>query len=114
MGCNMEEAYTWNLAFQSARKKYGKKIRVPKSAVSGVPARFSQSILSLEMGANRVYRDQQATDSFQIREYDGYYTVQLDRHNPEEGNAVAHAVTDALPYTAVAVGLGAAVLGGSS
>lgn len=109
----MERATSWNAAFHMARQEYGRTIKVPKVAAGPVPPRFTKSTLSLPLGANAVYRDQRPTDSFQIREFDDHYTVQLDRHNPENGNAFKHAVTDALPYTLVAVGLGAAVIGGS-
>lgn len=96
-----------------AQQEYGKKVKISKAAAGTVPPQFTESPMSLNMGANQVYRDQQATDSFQIREYDDYYTVQLDKHNPEKGDAVKHAVTDALPYTLAAVGIGAMVFGGS-
>jgi len=89
------------------------KIKVPKTFVNGVPAQFTESALSLHLGANKVYRDQQPTNSFQIREFNDHYTVQLDRHNPEEGSAVAHAVTDALPYTVMIASLGVAFYGGN-
>lgn len=69
--------------------------------------------MSLNMGANKVYRDQKPTNSLQIREYDDFYTVEMDRHNPEEGNAIKHAVTDAGKYTLVAVVAGVAIFGGS-
>lgn len=98
-----------------AEQKYGKKVKLPKPSVRAVPPQFSQSSMSLHLGANQVYRDQRATDSFQIREYEDYYTVQLDRHNPEEGDAVKHAMTDAFAYTAVAgLGIGAVIFGGGS
>jgi len=108
----MEGAHSWNAAFHMARQEYGKKVKISKAAAGGLPSQFTKSPMSLHMGANKVYRDQQATDSFQIREYDDYYTVQMDRHNPDDGNAVKHAMTDALPYTLVAVGIGAMAFGG--
>jgi hypothetical protein len=60
-----------------------------------------------------VYRDQQETDSFQIREYEDEWTIELDHHNPEAGNAAAHAVRDAPKYTIVALGLAGAAIGSS-
>lgn len=104
-------AYSWSEAKCRARnEKYSTKIEVPKTAVYGVPSEFEQSALSLLNGANAVYRDQRPTDSFQIREFDTKYTIEMDRHNPETGNAVAHAVQDATAYTAVGVAvLGAAL-----
>lgn len=96
-----------------ARHEYGRKVKVPKATAGPIPPQFTESVISLPLGARKVYRDQRATNSLQIREYSNYYTVQLDRHNPDKGNAVKHALTDALPYTALAIGLGAAVLGGS-
>lgn len=109
----MEKASSWNVAFQMAQQEYGKKVKISKVAAGGVPRRFTESPLSLPMGANAVYRDQRPTDSFQIREYDDYYTVQLDRHNPDNGNAVKHAMTDALPYTIGAALVAGVALGGS-
>ena len=108
----MQKANSWNSAFHMAQQEYGKKVKISKVAAGRLPPQFTESPMSLPMGANEVYRDQRATDSFQIREYDDYYTVQMDRHNPDDGNAVKHAVTDALPYTLAAVGIGAMVLGG--
>jgi len=68
--------------------------------------------LSIEAGAEAVYRDQRETDSFQIREYEDKWTIELDRHNPETGNAIAHAVYDATKYTVAAVvAVGAVVIG---
>ena len=108
----MQEVRSWNAAFRAARQEYGKKVKIPKWAAGPLPPQFTESPLSLDMGANKVYRDQQATDSLQVREYDKHYTVQLDRHNPDDGSAAKHAVTDALPYTLAVVGIGAAVWGG--
>lgn len=108
----MERAHSWNTAFYMAQQEYGKKVKISKMAAGGLPPQFTESPISLYMGANKVYRDQRATDSFQIREYDDHYTVQMDRHNPDDGNAVKHAMTDALPYTLAAVGVGAMVFGG--
>lgn len=108
----MERAHSWNAAFHMAQQEYGKKVKISKMAAGGLPPQFTESPMSLHMGANKVYRDQRATDSFQIREYDDHYTVQMDRHNPDDGNAVKHAMTDALPYTLAAVGIGAMVFGG--
>ncbi|UVE50080.1 hypothetical protein KU306_14400 [Haloferax larsenii] len=109
----MQEAYSWNSAFRKARQEYNTKIKIPKAFAGGVPSQFTESPMSLPLGANEVYRDQRPTSSLQIREYDDHYTVEMDKHNPDEGSAVKHALTDALPYTALAVGLGFAVFGGS-
>jgi hypothetical protein len=109
----MQEAYSWNSAFHLARQEYNKKVKIPKRTVGAIPTQFTESPMSLPLGANVVYRDQRPTSSLQIREYDNHHTVEMDRHNPDEGSAVKHAVTDALPYTALAVGLGIAMFGGS-
>ncbi|SFC68106.1 hypothetical protein SAMN05444422_11475 [Halobiforma haloterrestris] len=104
-------ATSWHSAKRRARdQKYNTKVEVPKAFVAGVPPEFERSLLSLPNGAKAVYRDQEPTDSFQIREFDDHYTIEMDRHNPETGNAVAHAVQDAPAYTAV----GLAVLGGAA
>lgn len=108
----MQKADSWDSAFHMARQEYGKKVKISKVAAGRLPPQFTESPMSLPMGANEVYRDQRATDSFQIREYDDHYTVQMDRHNPDDGNAVKHAVTDAFPYTLAAVSIGAMVVGG--
>lgn len=109
----MERAHSWNAAFHMARQEYGKKIKLSKSTAGPIPAQFTESPMSLPLGAQAVYRDQRPTNSLQIREYDNHYTVQLDQHNPDEGNAVKHAVTDALPYTLGAIGASAMIFGGS-
>lgn len=77
-----------------------------------LPPGFERSRLSIRGPANAVYRDQRKTDSFQIREYDNKWTIELDRHNPETGNAVAHAITDAPGYTLAALAVGAVVSSG--
>lgn len=95
---------------RARNQKYNTKIDVPKAAVGGIPPEFDRSPppYSIKKNAIAVYRDQQPTDSFQIREYETKYTIEMDQHNPETGNPVAHAVHDATAYTAVAaVALGA-------
>lgn len=109
----MPEAHSWRGAFRAAGQAYGRTVTVPKAAVGPVPPRFEPSPLSLPLGASAVYRDDRPTDSFQVREYEDRYTVQLDRHNPDDGSAVRHALTDAAAYTlplAVAVAAGWVVL----
>ncbi|WP_232700808.1 hypothetical protein [Halobacterium wangiae] len=99
-------AYSWAEAKRLAREQgYGEKITVPKTAEFTLPPGFERSYWSIEAGAEAVYRDQQETDSFQIREYEDEWTIELDRHNPETGNAIAHAVYDAPKYTLAAVGI---------
>lgn len=110
---NRPTAASWPQAKRMARnREYNTKIEVPKRPVLGIPPEFERSVLSIPGLARAVYRDQQAKNSFQIREFDEKYTIELDRHNPEKGNAVAHAVYDAPVYTAGAIVLGAALLGG--
>ena len=72
------------------------------------PAPFPQS---LPNGAEKVYREDRATDSIQIRVYEDHVTLQLDQHNPKYSPA-KHAVYDATEYT-VATLLAASVLLGS-
>ena len=105
----MPERHSWRGAFRAAGEAYGKTVTVPKAAVGPLPSRFEPSPLSLSLGANAVYRDDRPTDSFQVRAYEDRYTVQLDRHNPDDGSAVRHAFTDAAAYT---VPLAAAVAAG--
>lgn len=106
-------ATSWSEAMRLAREqKYSTKIELPKEFAGPIPREFEQSALSIPNGATAVYRDQRAQDSYQIREYDDRYTIEMDQHNPEAGNAVAHAVVDAPLYTAAAiVGLGALLNG---
>lgn len=106
------KAHTWAQAKRLSEQEYGKKIKIPKTSEPRLPPEFEQSTLSINGGANAVYRDQQATDSFQIREYGDYWTIELDRHNPEQGNAVAHAFLDAPKYTLSALAAVGAVFGG--
>ncbi|MFC6723516.1 hypothetical protein ACFQE1_03745 [Halobium palmae] len=108
----MQEAHSWHSAFASARQSSGKKIRIGKEFAGPLPPQFTPSARSLRLGANEVYRDQQPTNSLQIREYDDHYTVQLDRHNPETGNLIQHALVDATAYTVGAAALGVALFGG--
>ncbi|UHQ98026.1 hypothetical protein HYG81_20615 (plasmid) [Natrinema zhouii] len=97
---------------RAAEQKYGTKIEVPMTAVIGVPANFELSKRSLPNGANAVYRDQRKTNSYQIRAFDDHYTIEMDQHNPETGNAVAHAGFDAPKYTAAGLAIvGAALIG---
>lgn len=94
------------------KQKYGTKIELPKGFAGPMPQRFEQSTLSILNRTTAVYRDQQARDSFQVREHDHHYTVEMDRHNPEEGNPVAHAVYDAPVYTAAGLTIVGAFLSG--
>lgn len=110
---NSNSAYSWREAKRLAREQgYGEKIELPKRSSPVLPPEFEQSRLSIRGSANAVYRDQRKTDSYQVREYDNKWTIELDRHNPETGNAVAHAITDAPGYT-LALVIGAAVFGAS-
>lgn len=59
--------------------------------------------MSIRAGANALYRDQSEEDSFQVREYDDHWTVEMDRYNPDEGPAVQHALMDAAKYTALSL-----------
>ncbi|QLH79812.1 hypothetical protein HZS55_22055 [Halosimplex rubrum] len=110
-----DRAYSWWKAKQLARKQgYGEKIEVPKTDEPSLPPEFERSALSISAGAQAVYRDQQKTDSFQVREYEGKWTIELDQHNPEAGNPLAHAVYDAPKYTAAAVVAVGAITSGLS
>ena len=105
-------AHSWTEAKRLSRKRgYGEKVTVPKASERTLPPEFERSYWSIKAGAEAVYRDQQETDSFQIREYEDEWTIELDRHNPETGNAVAHAVCDATEYTVAAVAVSVAVIG---
>ncbi|WP_455448215.1 hypothetical protein [Natrinema thermotolerans] len=104
-------AASWHEALRLAREqRYSTKIKLPQKLAGPLPRRFERSGLSIPNGATAVYRDQQAEDSFQVREFDDHYTVEMDRHNPEKGNAVAHAVYDATAYTAIGLAVAAAAL----
>lgn len=93
-------------------QKYGTKVTLSKTFAGPLPQRFETSAMSLPNGATGVYRDQQAKNSFQVREYDNKYTVEMDKHNPEKGNPAAHAIQDAPVYTAIGlVALGALLRG---
>lgn len=106
-----DRAHSWAEAKRLARQQgYGEKITVPKTSERRVPPEFERSAWSVRAGAEAVYRDQQETDSFQIREYEEKWTIELDHHNPETGNAIAHAVYDAPKYTLAAVGITSAAL----
>lgn len=96
-------AHSWPEAKRLANKhRYGTKVVVPKWSVGGLPREFEPSALSIRIQANAVYRDQRALDSFQIREFDDHWTIEMDQYNPEEGYAIQHAVADAPLYTLAA------------
>lgn len=65
------------------RAGYGKKKKVPKNKVGELPDRFEPSPLSLKNGAKAVYREDCQEDTVQVREYDDYYTLQLDQYHPK-------------------------------
>lgn len=79
---------------------YGEKVKMPLPR--RIPAEFEQSPMSLHAGADKVYREDRARDSLQLRVYDGHATVELDRYNPEY-YPVKHAVQDATKYTIAGV-----------
>lgn len=109
---NQDQAYSWSQAKRLARQRgYGEKVKVSKHSEPSLPPEFERSTLSIPAGARAVYRDQRAKESFQIREFDGHWTIELDHHNPDKGNAVAHAVQDAPLYTAGAA-IAASYFGG--
>lgn len=105
---------SWNYYLNQARRAvYGEKVSVPKEDVLGFPRGFEGCSLSLDLGAKTVYREEKATDTLQLREYEDRYTIQKDQYHPEE-HPVAHAVVDATEYTALAaVGIGALLSGGA-
>lgn len=108
-------AHTWAEAERLARKQgHGQKITVPKTSEPTLPPRFKRSYRSINAGAEAVYRDQRKIDSFQIRDYGDKWTIELDHHNPETGNALAHVVYDAPKYTLAAVAVVGAAMGGFS
>lgn len=95
-------ASSWTHAFALARQHgHSASIKIPKYRRPYLPSRFEKSRLSFRKGANQVYRDTNAKNSFQIREYDDYWTVSLDHFNPEQGHLVEHAVRDAPVQTAL-------------
>lgn len=101
---NRQIAYSWHEAKRLAREQgYGERIELPKRSVLGLPDEFECSGLSIQGSAKAVYRDQRETDSFQVREYEDKWAIELDHHNPETGNAIAHAINDAPEYTIAAV-----------
>lgn len=107
-----DSAHSWSQAKRLARQRgYGEKVKVLKTSEPFLPPEFQESILAIPAGASAVYRDQNVRDSFQIREFDDYWTIELDHHNPDKGNAIAHAVIDAPLYSASAV-IAATYLGG--
>ena len=111
---NNKRAHGWAEAKRLARRQgYGQKITVPKTSEPTLPPGFEPSRWSIKAGAEAVYRDQQVKDSFQVREYGDRWTIELDHHNPETGNVVAHAVRDAPMYTLAAAVLVGVAIGSS-
>lgn len=111
-----QTAHSWQAAKRLARRhRYGTKITVPMHSAPYLPPGFEQSALSINNGAKAVYRDQRARDSFQIREFDDHWTIEMDKYNPEQGYAIQHAVADAPGYTLAATAvLGAFFAAGGS
>lgn len=66
---------------------------------------FETASLAVCWGALETYRDQFATHSVQLWEYERYYLARLNQYNPDRGRLLEHALTDKLHYT---VGAGVA------
>lgn len=83
-----------------------KKIQVPKSEVPELPPRFEENYPANEMqseGAKASYRDDRKKDSVHAIEYEDYWQIDIDDHNPRfPEERIPHLVNDA---TKVAVAL---------
>lgn len=90
--------------------EHGRKVRIEKADMPFLPPEFSESSLSLKLGARRVFRDESRRDSLQLREYDGHWTLELDHFNPEKGPVefAGHAFADALAVTMAVCGVAVA------
>lgn len=109
------QAYSWSHAKRLARELGpNKKVELAKNQAPVLPPEFKRSLLSIPGTAKAVYRDVRKTNSFQVREYENKWTIELDRHNPDTGNAIAHALVDAPVYTLGAALLVAGALSGGS
>lgn len=107
-------AYSWAEASRRVHdEEYGEKIELPKEYAAELPRRFESSDRSIRGQANAVYRDQQKTDSIQVREYDDKWVLEVDRHNPETGKPLAHVIEDAPEYALGAFVVGAILFGAS-
>jgi hypothetical protein len=108
----------WNRRIESARSTLspGQETKVWKYDVNGEPpAEFTRSIFSFARGANAVYRDGNATNTLQIREYDNYHQIQMDHYHPVY-HPIGHIfndISDPVEQIGVTAGLSLAVgLGG--
>jgi hypothetical protein len=109
----------WNQRIESARRTLapGQETKVWKHRVSGEPPEeFSLSVLSFPKGAKTVYRDSNATNSLQIREYDEYFQIQMDHYHPLRHplGHIAQDISNPVAQAATSVALGLALgVGGS-
>jgi hypothetical protein len=82
----------------------GETAEIKKEKVVGeIPDNFEVSALSFPNGANKVYRDQKATETLQLRVYDEKYEVQMDNYHPRE-HLFGHFKKDVPPAGQAALG----------
>jgi len=71
---------------------------------------LEQDTLGFAKGADAVYRDNRQRNSLQVREYDTYYTIQLDHANLSQGEFIQHYQLDIGPSQKVKIVGGVLVL----
>lgn len=108
-----DEAASWLSARQRAKDLcYNTEVELSKLAEASLPPDMdlqeSSFPYSVAKGAQSVYREDTRGEHFHIREYADRWTIELDRSNPHY-EPVAHALTDASEYTALAVALAIAL-----
>lgn len=104
---NSMTAATIQEAERLARENPKDKIKIEHPPLL-IPERYEKSTLSINEGANEVYRTPGPKEHFQLRIHDDHWTVDHDNYHPQH-YPVKHAVYDSPKYTAAGavVALGA-------
>lgn len=83
--------------------KSGEFVRIEKEEALPLPSFFHETDLGLAKGATRQLRDNCATNSLHIHEFDDHFLAHVDLFNPEY-HPVAHGVVDTPGITLAVLG----------
>lgn len=73
--------------------KNNKVIKVPKVGKIDLPPDFHEANLGISKGAIRQYRDEKATYSLHVHEFEDHFLAHVDTFNPEY-HPLAHGIVD--------------------